>query len=122
MMKRNDLEENKPVFYMSEEDFTYTLNNYGVDNFRLLYDYININNLSVEDACDNLSINEDQVDTIKLLCARQYYSEGKMLNGDILFNEVKANPSETTSPIINEINSNRLFYQYRQPKRMNENR
>ena len=76
---------------------------------------INENEINLEDACQKLNLNEEQINYVKLICARDYYYLNNQRQGDQLLKEVvksKAKNKEIKA-LINEINASKKYYSNR---------
>ena len=104
-------EDKKPKFKMTEEEFTYE-QNYGIDNFEEINNYIMESGLDVESACVSLHLNEEQRTRIKLLYAREYYAQGQYEKGDEFLKAAlkNQNKSKFTLKTIEELLKNKKFY------------
>ena len=79
---------------------------------------INENEINLEDACQKLNLNEEQINYVKLICARDYYYLNNQRKGDQLLKEVvksKAKNKEIKA-LINEINASKKYYSNRLDK------
>ncbi len=105
--------DEKAYFKMKIEDFNNdTENNYGIENIDEITSKILESGQDVETVCENLGIKEEQTDTIKLIYARQFYSQGNYKKGDQFLKSVEQSQNKTkfTTKILNEIRQNKKFY------------
>lgn len=110
-------EDSKPYFKMFQEDFDYSDVNdyYGIDNFVEINSYINESGLDVDTACEQLGLSLEEIDIIKLIYAREFYTQGYYDKGDIFLKAVERSKNKTqkTKKIFEEIRKNKRFYQNR---------
>lgn len=110
---RGNIEEAKPKFIMREKEFKRDLdNNYGIENFEEINDFIIETNLDVDSACQKLNLNEEQIIGIKLLYAKLYYSQGEYDIGDLFYQSVEktSNKNDFIKKQLDEIRRTRKFY------------
>lgn len=103
----------KPYFKMNEDNFRNDLQeNYGVENLDEIISYIFENNLDVETACHDLGVPSEQVNIIRLICAKNYYSQGNYSMGDLFVRTVEKNKNKTpfTLKLLDEVRKNKKFY------------
>lgn len=103
----------KPYFKMNEESFKNDLQeNYGIENLDEITSYIFENNLGVEIACRELGTPGEQVNIIRLICAKKYYSQGNYSTGDIFVRTVEKSKNKTpfTLKLLDEVRRNKKFY------------
>lgn len=110
-------EDSKPYFKMTQEDFDYSDvdDYYGIDNFLEINSFIIESGLDVETACEQLGISLEEVDIIKLIYAREFYTQGSYDKGDIFLKSVERSKNKTknTKKIFEEVRNNKRFYQNR---------
>ena len=110
-------EDRKPRFRMTQEDFDYNdvSDNYGIDNFSEIDSFIIESGLDVETACEQLGLSLEEVDIIKLIYAREFYTQGSYDKGDTFLKSVERskNKTEHTKKIFEEVRKNKRFYQNR---------
>ena len=117
-------QDKKPRFKMKIEEFGNDIENYyGIENFEEITPYISESGLDVESACQQLGMNEEQIDTIRLIYAREYYSQGNYDKGDQFLKSVEKSKNKTkfTAKLFDEIRRNKRFYINRandNPKRL----
>lgn len=111
-------EERKPTFVMSQKDFNYHDVNdyYGIENFAQINSYINESGLDVETACNQLGLASETINLIKLIYAREFYTQGNYTKGDLFFKSVEKSKEKTKEviQIMEEIRKNKRFYKNRQ--------
>ena len=103
-------EDKKAIVYMKEKEFKNdTINTYGI-NIEEITEYILANDLDVESACEELGI--DDVNVVRLIYARKYYSQGDFSKGDefIKVTERNKNKSTLAKKLLNEIRTKKKFY------------
>lgn len=107
-----DKKNKKPRFTMKVEDFNNNDNYYGIENFDEITSYILESKLDVETACQKLNISNEEIDIIRLIYARKFYSQGSYDKGDQFLKSVEQskNKSEFTIKLIEEIRKNKKFY------------
>ena len=105
--------DRKPYFKMNEDSFKNDLqDNYGIENLDEITSYIFENNLGVESACRELGVPSEQVNIIRLICAKKYYSQGNYSMGDIFARTVEKSKNKTpfTLKLLDEVRRNKRFY------------
>ena len=108
-----DSEDDKPYFKMNEDSFKNDLQeNYGIKNLDEITAYIFENNLDVETACRELGVPSEQVNIIRLIFAKKYYSQGNYSMGDIFVRTVEKSKNKTpfTLRLLDEVRRNKKFY------------
>ena len=106
-------EDKKPRFRMRTEDFGNDIqNHYGIENLDEITSYILECGLDVESACKELDMTDEQIDTIRLIYAREFYSQGNYEKGDQFLNSVEKSKNKTkfTSKLFEEVRRNKRFY------------
>ncbi len=80
----------KPRFKMSEKELDYSdvSDYYGIENFEEINNYIIESGLDVESACRELGLTNEQIDTIKLIYAREFYTRANYEKGDLFLKEL----------------------------------
>ena len=110
-------DERKKKVYMSENEFNDNIfkNYYGIDNFDEIYSYILDSGLDVESACIKFGLNEEQINLIKLICAREYYIQEDYDKGDLFLKSVEKSKDKTKQVKIlyYELIKNKKFYKNR---------
>lgn len=108
-----DKEDKKPRFRMRTEDFGNDVqNHYGIENLDEITAYILESGLDVETACQGLGMTVEQIDTIRLIYARKFYSQGHYEKGDQFLKSVEKSKNKTkfTSKLFEEVRHNKRFY------------
>ena len=110
-----DESDKKPRFKMKSEDFANDTDNYGIDNFDNITTYMLETGLDVESACLQLGYSLEEIDIIKLIYAREYYSQGDFEKGDQFLKSVEMSNNKTklTKRIFEEVRTNKKFYMNR---------
>ena len=107
----------KPRFIMTQEDFDYSdvSDYYGIENFTEINTYIIESGLDVESACKELGLTCEEIDIIKLIYAREFYTKANYEKGDLFLKafEQSKNKTEKTKKLFEEIRKNKRFYQNR---------
>ena len=110
-------ENSKPYFRMTQKDFDYSdvVDYYGIDNFVEINSFIIESGLDVESACEQLGLSLEEIDIIKLIYAREFYTQGYYNKGDLFLKsfEKSKNKTDNTKKIFEEIRKNKRFYQNR---------
>lgn len=85
---------------------------YGIEPIRKIAEMI-INGISVQMACENFNLSEDQIGIVNLIFAREYYIYGNYSQGDKYLKKAEKikNKSKTLSSLLKEIKLNKKFYQ-----------
>lgn len=111
-------EDAKPRFRMTQKDFDYSdVNNYyGIENFSEINAYIIESDLDVESACEQMGFPPEETDIVKLIYAREFYTQGNYNKGDLFLKSVERSKNKTqeTKRIFEEVRKNKRFYQNRQ--------
>lgn len=114
-LKEGDsLFKEKPKFYMNLEEFNDN-SSYGIDNIDELSLLIYECGFDLKSACKELGYDEDQINIVKLICAKEHYYQGNYDNGDRILKEVECskNKSKFVISLFDEIRKNRKFYIHR---------
>ena len=95
---------------MSEEDFSS-----GEDEnelFNRVNDLVILSGMDVESACLQLNLNSVQIDTVKLLYAKEFFGQGMQEKGEQFLRsfESSENKTEQNKKMFYEINSNKKLY------------
>lgn len=110
-------EDRKPRFRMTQKDFDYSdvCDYYGIDNFSKINSFIIESGLDVETACEQLGLSLEEVDIIKLIYAREFYTQGSYDKGDIFLKSVEKSKNKTkkTKKVFEEVRKNKRFFQNR---------
>lgn len=104
-------EEIKKEFRMGLEEFEND-EYYGINNFEEIIKFIVESNKTFEIACKEYGLNEEQIDIIKLICAKKYYQNNFIKRGEEFLNSVihSKNKTDKTIKILNEIIRNKKIY------------
>lgn len=108
-----DRKDKKPRFRMSTEDFENDIeNHYGIENLDEITSYILECGLDVESACKELGMTDEQIDIVRLIYAREFYSQGNYEKGEQFLNSVEKSKNKTkfTLKLFEEIRRNKRFY------------
>ena len=114
-----DRKDKKTYFRMEIEDFENDIQNYyGIENLDEITSYILECGLDVETACQRLGMTDEQIDTICLIYARKFYSQGNYKKGDQFLKNVEKSRNKTkfTSKLFDEVRKNKKFYINRSTK------
>ena len=106
-------EDKKTMFKMEIKEFDNDIEDYyGIESFDEMSSYIQESGLDVESACQNLNMTAEQIDIIRLIYAREFYSQGNYEKGDQFVNSVEKSKNKTkyTLKILEEIRKNKKFY------------
>ncbi|MGM9834376.1 MAG: R3H domain-containing nucleic acid-binding protein [Bacilli bacterium] len=108
-----DKEDKKPHFKMKTEDFDNDIqNHYGIENLAEITSYILESGLDVKTACQELGMTDEQINIIRLIYAREFYSQGNYEKGDQFLKSVEKSKNKTkfTLKLFEEIRKNKRFY------------
>lgn len=110
-----NIEDVKPTFKMKEQEFNYIKSFYGIENFYEINDYISKSGLDVETACKQIGLSPEKTNLIKIIYAREFYTQGNFKKGDLFLTAVERSKSKTkeTIQLLNELRANKKFYQNR---------
>lgn len=114
--KLSGITDTKPHVKMKIEEFeSDSNNNYGINNFDEITAYIMESGLDVESACHELEIPDEQIDIIRLVYAKEFYSQGNFEKGDQFLKVVEQSQNKTklTIKLLDEIRKNKKFYMNR---------
>lgn len=110
-------ENRKPYFRMTQDDFDYddVNDNYGIENFTEINSFIMESGLDVETACEQLGLSLETIDIIKLIYAREFYSQENYEKGDLFIKSYERSENKTpyTKKIFSKIRKNKRFYKNR---------
>lgn len=115
-------EETKPKIEMSEVDFDNDINNYyGIECINELSNLI-VNGVSLDEACINMNLNEEQKNIVLLIVAKECYETEKYELGDQYIKKVEKtkNRGRYINNLINEIRKNKKFYKNRMDSKENK--
>lgn len=110
-------EDIKPKVIMKEKDFKNDLvDNYGISCFQEIDNYVSVSNLDVETACRNINLDEENINLVKLIYAKKFYSQRNFDKGDEFINSVEKSENKNQKVIdaLVQIKSNKKFYSYRE--------
>ncbi len=110
-----DPEDKKPRVRMTTDDFADdTKNYYGIENIHEVVDLIS-SGMSIDEACANLDMNEEQKSIVGLIFAREYYSQSNYRLGDQYLKRVEKtkNKSKRVKSLFEEVRRNKKFYRNR---------
>ena len=111
-----DYDDFKPRFKMKQNDFRNdNAKFYGIKDFDKINEYICESGLDVETACRNLNMSEEDIDILKLIYAREYYTLGNKEKGELFLKSFEKSKSKTnkTRSIYKYIQHNKKFYKTR---------
>lgn len=109
-------EDIKPNVRMKQNDFRNDNEKfYGIKNFEELNEYICESGLDVESACRNLEMSEEDIDVVKLIYAREYYTLGNKEKGELFFRSYEKSKNKTTKTksIYKYLQHNKKYYKNR---------
>lgn len=108
-------QERKPFVQIKEKEFYDLDNNFGITNLDEIYYYIEENKMSIESACQIYSLTSEQILLVKLIYARDYYTNSMYSQGDRLVSEVEKSKNKTdrVKKLLIEIRKNKQFYKNR---------
>jgi len=111
-----DYDDIKPRVKMRQSDFINdNVNFYGIKDFDKINEYICESGLDVETACQNLNMTEEDIDIVKLIYAREYYTLGNKEKGELFLKSFERSKEKTnkTIKIYNYIQKSKKFYKSR---------
>lgn len=116
IMNNETKEDAKNKVEISEEEFTD--NNYVSLESSFISDIIGLmseGEITLEDACTKLNLTKEQINYVKLLCARDYYYLNDLKKGDQLLNEVMKSKDKTKEikKLIQELMNSKKYYHNR---------
>ena len=109
-------EDIKPFVRMQQKDFKNDNDNfYGIKNFEELNTYICESGLDVESACRSLNMSEEDIDVVKLIYAREYYTLGNKEKGELFLKSYEKSKAKTnkTKSIYKYLQHNKKYYKNR---------
>ena len=109
-------EDIKPFVRMQQKDFKNDNDNfYGIKNFEELNTYICESGLDVESACRSLNMSEEDIDVVKLIYAREYYTLGNKEKGELFLRSFERSKAKTnkTKSIYKYLQHNKKYYKNR---------
>ena len=88
---------------------------YGIKNFEELNTYICESGLDVESACRSLNMSEEDIDVVKLIYAREYYTLGNKEKGELFLKSYEKSKAKTnkTKSIYKYLQHNKKYYKNR---------
>lgn len=108
-----DKDEIKPRLRMNCSDFRNDVENYyGIENIDEITTLISKNGIDVESAGEQLGMSREQINKVRLIYAKEYYSQGFYDKGDQFLKAVEQSEDKNTDIInlFNEIQKNKSFY------------
>ena len=111
-----DKKDIKPFVRMQQKDFRNdNVKFYGIKNFEELNTYICESGLDVESACRSLNMSEEDIDVVKLIYAREYYTLGNKEKGELFLKSYEKSKAKTnkTKSIYKYLQQNKKFYKNR---------
>ncbi len=106
---------------IEEDEFYDDINDhYGIDVYEDIVTLIDEENKSIEDACLEFNLNDEDINIMILVYVRRFYSENFYDKGDKLYKEVEKSKEKTPfiNSLMNEIKTNKKLYQYRESVKM----
>lgn len=102
----------KPIVKMDIEEFESDENNYGIKNVEQITKFISETGLDVESACKHFGMNDEQIDTVRLIYAKDFYSQGWYEKGEEFLKSVEQSKNKTkhTTSLYKEIQRDKKFY------------
>ena len=88
---------------------------YQIDNLDDICSLIKTQSLSFDEAKSKFNLSNEDIDIVKLVMAREYYSNKNIKAGNILFKQVEKSKNKTafTKSLMKEIQANKKLYPYR---------
>lgn len=113
-----DEEDKKPVFEMSIKEFNTNDKNYGIGNINQITEFISETGFDVESACEHFGMNPEQIDTVRLIYAKDFYSRGWYEKGEEFLKSVEQSKNKTkfTTSLYREIQRDKRLYAKRPPE------
>ena len=102
--------------HMKDYEFYDDMNDhYQIKEYEDIFALIEEDGLTIEEACDEFNLTEEDVSIIKLVTARNYYSQKNFKAGDKIFTQVERSKDKTPfiKSLMNEIRTNKKLYPYR---------
>lgn len=109
------IEDKKTYVKMSTFEFVDDMgDNYGVPNVDEIFKLVE-SGISIKDACEMYELNEEDINIVFLIFAKNYYSEEKYGMGDKCFKTVEKSKNKTNfvKKLLNEVRKNKNFYKNR---------
>lgn len=110
-----DPEDKKPRVRMTTDDFGNDVNEYyGIDNIEEIVELVSTG-FSIEEACQNVGLDEEQISVVSLIFARECYSQCNYSLGDQYLKKVEKTKNKTKfiTSLFEEIRRNKRFYKNR---------
>ena len=110
------VQQKQPSINIDEGVFKKDLNdNYGIDIYNDIVALIEEKDLTLSEACSMFKLNDEKINMVKLMYARNYYSKCLFDSGDKLLKEVEKSSEKTPmiKSLMREIKTNKKYYQYR---------
>ena len=97
------------AFYASERD------TYGLDSFEDIIGYALQNKIDLVRACKDFGFDDEKIDLLRLIYARELYKDGMIKEGDVVLSSVDGSPKKTplVKDVLNTVRSRKQFYQHR---------
>ena len=78
-------------------------------------------NYNLEDACKHFSLNENNINLVKLACVIIEYRNSNYSKGDLILKSVERSKDKTkfVKELFNEVRKNKMFYKNRQELKLN---
>lgn len=107
--------EEKNEVEMNLEDFIDNNTNYGIENLNEVAIFILENKMDFKEAKEKFDLSSEEINIIKLIFARDYYTKEYYDMGDKYFREVEKNKDKTkrVNKLLSEIKRDRNFYKNR---------
>ena len=106
-------DDRKAYFKMNESEFeNSTPDYYGIDNIHEITDYIIETGMEVNVACKEMGLTDEQIDIVRLIYARSYYTQGNYEKGDEFMKVVERSQNKTpyVMNIFRDIQKNKKFF------------
>ena len=106
---------------MDEYEFYDDMNDhYGIDVYEDVVALIDEEHKSIEEACLEFNLTAEDINIMKLIYVRNYYSERFYDKGDELYKEIERSTNKTSfvNSLMNEIRTNKKLYQHRESVKM----
>lgn len=113
--------KNTSDIHMEEFEFYDDMNDhYGIDAYEDVVALIDEEHKSIEEACLEFNLTAEDINIMKLIYVRNYYSERFYDKGDELYKEVERSTNKTSfvNSLMNEIRTNKKLYQHRESVKM----
>jgi len=113
IINKTTKEDAKKKVKMDEDEFND--NKYVELESSFINDLIGLmsdNEITLEEACAKLNLTEEQINYVKLLCARDYFYLNDQKKGEKLLNEVMKSKAKTPEikKLIKELNASKKYY------------